>query len=177
MSTQSIRNQNGTSVQVYWRATAFVHTLQCMSMLVFTASIVRAQPAVVRASLPVWAESQWQAFAQTEQLRRVDPFMQSMLSGDFDGDGTRDIAIIVEQLRTRKTGIVFLHRGSRTYVVGAGRALGNGGDDFRWMDSWKLATPLSKGQHADQLLIEREGAASGMIYFARGRYRWKQLGD
>ncbi len=76
-----------------------------------------------------------------------------------------------------RRGLSFCIKGKAAYLVGAGHQLGNAGDDFQWMDSWKLAAPTSEGIPADRLVVEREGSASGMVYFARGRYRWKQLGD
>ena len=146
--------------------------------LLLSACGVGAQPEAAPLPLPTWAESRWSDFAQSHRLRRVEQVAPSLLVGDFDGDGRRDVAILVEQRDTQKTGIVFLHRGQRgAYLVGAGHALGNAGDDFRWMDRWKLGAPTSDASRADRLVVEREGSASGMIDFARGRHRWKQLGD
>ncbi len=151
---------------------------QLMPALVLSASVLRAQPVPAMSPLPAWAEVRFSVFAQSHHVQRVAQLTPSLLIGDFDGDGQRDVAIVVEQRSTHKTGIVFIHQGQRgAYLVGAGHTLGNGGDDFRWMDSWKIAPPTSNASHVDQLLVERESSASGMIYFARGRYRWKQLGD
>lgn len=146
--------------------------------LLFAVSIAHTQTAPAASPLPTWAVTRWTAFAQAQQVRRVDQIMPSLLLGDFNGDGVPDIAILVEHIGTHKTGIVFLHQGQRTtYLVGAGRTLGNGGDDFRWMGGWRLATRTPKSPRADQLIVERESSASGLIFFARDRYRWKQLGD
>jgi len=37
-----------------------------------------------------------------------------------------------------RRGIAFLHAGGDVTVVGAGHAIGNGGDDFHWMDEWHV---------------------------------------
>jgi hypothetical protein len=73
-------------------------------------------------------------------------------------------------------------------VVGAGHPLGNGGDDFEWMDAWRVA---SEGERAslrasdpalprgarDALHVAKSEAASALIHWSGRGWAWHQLGD
>ena len=110
------------------------------------------------------------------------------LHGDFDGDGQLDTAILVKEASSGKIGVAIIHaRANSVNVLGAGRALGNGGDDFRWMDAWHVvprgkvgrgadgkAPPVLKG---DALVLIKTEAASGLVYWDGARYAWYQQGD
>lgn len=78
------------------RAAAVPFSRICASVLgavlVLAAYGVRAQPAAARIPLPPWAESRWSVFAQSHRLQRIEPVAPSLLHGDFDGDGRRDVA-------------------------------------------------------------------------------------
>ena len=115
---------------------------------------------------------------------RVNPFY---LRGDFIGDGKADIAVLVKQHSTGKFGIAIINGATdKVTVVGAGNAIGNGGDDFEWMDTWQL---YSKGLaiheadrsvphlRSDALLVGKSEAASALIYWNGKRYVWFQQGD
>ena len=76
---------------------------------------------------------------------RVNPFY---LRSDFNGDRKADIAVLVKQHSTGKLGIAFINGATDNItVVGAGNAIGNGGDDFEWIDSWEV---YSKGRAAQE---------------------------
>jgi hypothetical protein len=110
------------------------------------------------------------------------------LRGDFNGDGKADVAVLVKQRSTGKLGIAIVHGGTdKVTILGAGTAIGNGGDDFEWMDSWQV---YSKGRVAhqggetsgphlrgDALLVSKSEAASALIYWNGNRYVWLQQGD
>ncbi len=115
---------------------------------------------------------------------RVNPFY---LRGDFIGDGKADIAVLVKQRSTGKFGIAIINGATdKVTVVGAGNAIGNGGDDFEWMDTWQV---YSKGRaiheaegsvphlRGDALLVGKSEAASALIYWNGKRYVWFQQGD
>ena len=87
-----------------------------------------------------------------------------------------------------KRGILIVHIGADEYVViGAGNRIGNGGDDFRWMDAWQVYPRGEVGQGADPatpprligdaLLAINTESASGVIYWSGSRYEWYQQGD
>jgi len=110
------------------------------------------------------------------------------LRGDFDGDHKIDIAVLVKQRSTGKLGIAIIHGlAHKVTILGAGTAIGNGDDDFEWMDNWQIYTktvgtnaagaqslPHLRG-HA--LLVSKSEAASALIYWNGKRYVWLQQGD
>ena len=112
----------------------------------------------------------------------------SHLKGDFDGDRKPDIAILVKEKGAGKIGIAVFHSSTNNVVfIGAGTNIGNGGDNFDWMDVWsvtskaaaarqvgKAAAALVKG---DALHVEKSESASALIYWNGRRYLWKQVGD
>jgi len=113
---------------------------------------------------------------------RMKPFYQR---GDFNGDGKIDVAVLVKQRSSGKFGIAIIHGvTNKVTILGAGTSIGNGGDDFDWMDSWKS---YSKGRvaggtsapkpHGDALLVSKSEAASALIYWNGKRYVWLQQGD
>ena len=117
----------------------------------------------------------------------LNPFY---LRGDFDGDNMPDCAMSIVERKTNKKGILVYHAGTKThYVIGAGKPLtsGRGGDDYKWMDAWKVYTVRKVGLGAGetaQITLKGEGihvfkleAASGIIYWAGKEYRWYQQGD
>jgi hypothetical protein len=115
----------------------------------------------------------------------LDPFY---LRGDFNGDGKIDVAVLVKQRSTGKLGIAIVHGTTgKLTILGAGSVIGNGGDDFEWMDSWQVFSK-ARAAHAegetsvphlrgDALLVEKTEAASALIYWNGKRYVWLQQGD
>src|SRR5690349_2253170 len=116
-------------------------------------------------NLPSWASPIFgeQRFASTYALStRINPYF---LQGDFNGDGRLDVAVLIEQKRTKQQGIAILHAGSVTpIVVGAGKELGNCADDFSWLDAWSVSARDTRGKNApmrgDALLVQKLEAAS-----------------
>jgi hypothetical protein len=116
---------------------------------------------------------------------QIEPFY---LRGDFNGDGKIDLAALVNQRSTGKLGIVIVHGGtSKLTILGAGTGIGNGGDDFGWMDVWQVYSK-TRAAHAtgktgvpqlrgDALLVGKSESASGLIYWNGKRYAWFQQGD
>lgn len=146
---------------------------------ILCASLSTSVIAAARAQTPVpdWARARWEALAKARSLQLSAHVKVQSLSGDFDGDGKVDIAMLVEHRTTHKTGIVFIHHtAALPRLIGAGTDFGNGGDTFDWMDSWKVQ-PRTKTRPVDAVVIERESSARALIYYANGKYHWKQLGD
>lgn len=117
--------------------------------------------------------------AHFELYDRMNPFFQR---GDFDGDGQTDIALLIRQRATGKIGIAFVHRGTHTIqIVGAGTRLGNGGDDFSWLEIWRVEDGRVlreiPGFRGEVLYVEKPEAAGGLIYWDGSHYQWVQRGD
>lgn len=137
-------------------------------------------------NLPPWAQSilAEPRFASTYALsNRINPYF---LQGDFNGDGRLDLAVLIERKQTSQQGIAVLHAGSpNPIVVGAGREIGNGGDDFSWLDAWSIsprdpAQPSGKGApppRGDALLVQKLESSGGLLYWDGRAYRWRQQGD
>jgi hypothetical protein len=130
--------------------------------------------------IPAWAAQVLASpgFASDYALSpRLDP---SVLHGDFDGDGRPDVAVLVERRDGGAQGIAMVHAGSqRAVVLGAGNAIGNGGDDFSWMDAWRVQPKDAgaPGSRGDALHVEKREAASALVVWDGAAYRWRQQGD
>ncbi len=116
---------------------------------------------------------------------RINP---CYLEGDFNGDGKMDVAVLVKERSTGKLGIAIVHATTgKVTILGAGIGIGNGGDDFEWMDSWqvyaKTRAAYASGEtsvprlRGDALLVEKIETASALIYWNGKRYVWSQQGD
>jgi hypothetical protein len=110
------------------------------------------------------------------------------LGGDFDGDGKPDTAVLVKNKSNGKIGIAICHSSTnRILFIGAGIEFGNGGDNFDWMDIWRVtpkaaaAKKLGKSAAAllkgDALHVEKSESASALIYWNGRKYLWRQQGD
>jgi hypothetical protein len=110
------------------------------------------------------------------------------LRGDFNGDGKMDVAVLVKQRSSSKLGIAIVHGATnKVTILGAGVGIGNGGDDFEWMDNWQIYTKDGDAKAAgaqsvphlrgDALLVSKSEAASAFIYWNGTRYVWLQQGD
>jgi hypothetical protein len=136
-------------------------------------------------------ESVQRAMANSSRAKNYDfafTLNPSYLSADFDGDGKVDVAVLVKERSTGKLGIAIVDGATnKVAILGAGIPIGNGGDDFAWMDSWQV---YSKGRAAhaegetgtprlrgDALLVSNTEAASALIYWNGKRYVWLQQGD
>ena len=116
---------------------------------------------------------------------RINP---SYLEGDFNGDGKMDIAVLVKERSTGKLGIAIVHGTTgKVTILRAGIGIGNGGDDFDWVDSWQVYSKTRKANasgetsvphlRGDALLVEKGEAASALIYWHGKRYVWYQQRD
>ena len=82
----------------------------------------------------------------------------------------------------------FMGTTGKVTILGAGNGIGNGGDDFEWIDSWRVFSKKKDTAHVagetsvphlrgDALLVEKSEAASAFIYWNGKRYVWSQRGD
>jgi len=107
------------------------------------------------------------------------------VSGDFDGDGVEDAAVLVTERRTGKLGVAFVLGGPRKVIVaGAGQPLPRGRDDFSWINTWdvfpRLATMSltipdrpSAGLRGDALWAARRDSTSGfLVWDGAGAFLW-----
>jgi hypothetical protein len=111
----------------------------------------------------------------------------SLITGDFDGDGRPDYAVLVIQSSTKKRGFLIAFGGGTVTVVGAGRSVQYGSDSASDLnfDHWELyktssAEPGEKPPlkvRCNAVFVSYEEAASGIFYWDGKRIRWFQQGD
>ena len=94
------------------------------------------QPPIEEWSIPDFAQTRFHASRLSQSLKlsyALNPFYQS---GDFDGDGKLDVALLVKNKSSGKTGIAIIHSGLKPIVLlGAGTFWHNNPKyDFDWMD-------------------------------------------
>jgi hypothetical protein len=139
-----------------------------------------------RESIPAWALDRLAEGKLASGYRVSTALNPFYLSGDLDGDGREDVAILVRQIASGKLGIAVLRAGSTAAeVLGAGVEVGNGGDDFGWMDFWRVEPKgsVEKGgegsapRAADALLVGKTESASALLVWDGKRFRWRQEGD
>ena len=138
-----------------------------------------ADQTLIRESLPAWGRRVLNAppFAAQYILEsRLNPFFQQ---ADFDGDGKLDLAVLIVEKGSGKHGVALLRRSAAApVVVGAGRDFGNGGDDWRWMDVWRVEDGRpTRGKLRYDLLVEKSESGGGRIVWDGLAFRWKQAGD
>ncbi|SRR6266581_4853265 len=138
-------------------------------------------------NIPKWVRTEFAArhFDQSYSiLYRLYPYY---LRGDFNGDGRRDVAIQVRESESGKSGIAIFHGkkaqafATPVVIVGAGKAVGRAGEDFKWVDIWsifhdgngKRKLPPLKG---DAIKLEKREGTSGFIFWDGKRYSWYHLG-
>lgn len=139
---------------------------------------------VAAASLPpeVWdVLSRGNAYAVEA---RINPFY---LQGDFDGDGTRDTAVLVKERSSGKHGVGVVFKGGKVRIIGAGKDSGDGTDNLDWMDAWYVISrgPVAQGAteapppklKGDALAVIKTESASGLVYWDGKRFRFYQQGD
>ena len=143
------------------------------------AKVFIASGAIESKCVPLHAGS----VAHRGNVRRDCWLEPCQLTGDFDDDGNLDEAMLVVETQPPKRRGVWLVMGSgKTFTLGAGTAVGNGGGDFEWMDQWRVvpkkqAAGQLNGAAGDGLFVGKSESASGLIGLVNGRPRWKQLAD
>jgi hypothetical protein len=167
-----------------------MRTILCIVLIAAntTLSEFRAEKPTQSTDIP---ESVLKVFKSSGLDRQFDfssPLKPSFLSGDFDGDSKPDVAVLVKQKKSGKIGIAVCHSSNgKVLFIGAGTEVGNGGDNFDWMDSWSVTPKASAKKKVgrtgagllkgDALHVEKSESASALIFWNGRRYVWNQQGD
>ncbi|SMO92653.1 hypothetical protein SAMN06265379_11626 [Saccharicrinis carchari] len=105
------------------------------------------------------------------------------LCSDFNGDGEKDIAVLVISKSNNKRGFVVMHGQTKaTYVVGAGVVYDSADDwdDMNWVDKWEINTirvnepGIQEGDNLrleyDSIRITKDEIGGGLIYWNGEKY-------
>ena len=111
---------------------------------------------------------------------------------DFNGDGLKDCAFLIQEKSSMKFGIAIFHAKrpqvihSQVFVIGAGKTLPDLGDNIGWANFWrpypkneasgevekKVLVPILK---ADAIHIEKKKRRRGLLYWDGRKYVWHKL--
>ena len=142
-------------------------------------------PITAASSLPQYVWDALEAGAKRYKVSdHINPFY---LQGDFDGDGSRDTAVLIEEQKTGQVGAAIVFKGGKLRILGAGQDMGEGESDLDWMDAWYVepkgkvqqgatdgTPPMLKG---DGIMAIKTESASRIIYWDGKGFRWYQQGD
>ena len=138
--------------------------------------------------LPSWASKIIKS-KKLDSLYVVSDFINPFyLEADLDGDNKNDIAIAMQKKAGKQKGFVIIHQSSGKYfMIGAGKEFGNGGDNFDWMDIWKvytekrIAAGVGENKTIDlrskAIFVAKSESSSAVIYWTGERYKWHHQGD
>ncbi|WOD43657.1 hypothetical protein [Hwangdonia lutea] len=118
----------------------------------------------------------------------------NFLKADFNGDNKEDIAFLVEELKSKKIGLIFFHSNDSYFILGAGIKFNDDLDDMNWLDILKLDN--NKIQYkmlfdeetfdiiGDKeviipnigISIREEEGSGGLLYFKEGSYKYLHQG-
>jgi len=117
------------------------------------------------------------------------------LKADFNGDGKEDLVYLVEEIESKKMGLIFFHKSDLFFIIGGGIEFNSRWDDMNWLDI--LEIDKNKEQYetvfdsvtfdviGDKSLAipniglrirEIEGSG-GLLYFEKGSYKYLHQGD
>lgn len=124
--------------------------------------------------------------AGLDSVYAISMSMQSppYITGDFDGDGLTDAAVLVERRSTGKLGVAIVHRGTRKVTVLAAGSGSAGPDDLDGMKQWdsflKGSTPTIVNPYrpnasliGDALWIARNDSAGGFYIWTGAGFTYE----
>jgi len=130
--------------------------------------------------LPQWAVAEYKQLKLDTAYEIRDNINPYYLEGDFNGDKKQDIAIFIVQKSTQKPGILIIHANSQEFfIAGAGKDIVGGGDDYSWLDVWKIYPELAlkRGQteslslKGEGLFVENYNMFNAVIYWTGKDYK------
>lgn len=146
-------------------------------------------------SLPDWIMFKINDIKTEKDLvldKEMNPFY---LETDFNGDNKFDIAFCVRDKQTNKKGILIIHGGDfKSYLIGAGNSFAHVGDDFKFVELWKIyrdrvveLTEFAENGDIlgnkeikienDAILVSKSESASNLIAWQNDKYVWLHTGD
>jgi len=155
--------------------------------------------ASAQSSLPSWFLKTFKQVRLDQQYEIKTRLKPTFLQADFNGDGKADVAALIIEKKSGKSGIVIIHYGNNRYfILGAGTNFGNGSDNFKWAYGWRYYRKKSayetmvnkegdiQGSETIKLkrpaifiydLLDGEPNSGGLIYWTGQKYQWIQQGE
>ena len=149
----------------------------------------------LRESLPDWVMYITEQI-KTERAVCVDGTLNPFyLEADFNGDSVFDIALFVKEKATNKKGILIIHGQSfKTYLIGAGGNFAHVGDNFKFLEIWKIyrendvaLTVFSEDGDIEgnniikidlpAIMVASSESSSNLIIWEKNKYVWLHTGD
>jgi len=133
-------------------------------------------PIHAQSNLPPWFIRSFKQLKLNHKYELKGYLKPPYLEADFSGDGKTDIAILVDERKTKKKGVLIIQNGGNQYFVfGAGTKFGNRSDDLKWANNWKIYD--SKTPHKRQALFiydlkDQDPNSGWIIYWTGKQYIW-----
>jgi len=109
-------------------------------------------------TLPPWFLKSVKQLKLNNKYELKGSLKPTFFVADFDGDGKPDVAMLANERRTKKKGVLIIQQeGQKYFVFGAGKKFGNGLDNYKWAGGWKIYTD----KIAYETLFDKDGAMSG----------------
>jgi hypothetical protein len=131
-------------------------------------------------TLPPWFLKSFKQLKLNHGYELKGSLKPTFLVADFDGDGRPDVAILANERRTKKKGILIIQDdGHKYFVFGAGKKFGNGSDNFKWATGWKIDdSNTANKRHALFIYDTQDNKPNSgwLIYWNGKKYVWKHTG-
>jgi hypothetical protein len=143
-------------------------------------------------NLPRWVKREFITSHLYRDYSITFQMSPSSIRGDFNGDGRKDYAFLIQENATKKFGFVIFHgRGAqsvhtRITVIAAGKTVAELGDNIQWANFWRtyprdaaagdeesqVLVPILK---SDAIHVEQKGKRRGLLYWDGRKYVWHKL--
>lgn len=166
-------------------------------LLLFLSAHLSAQDLPARftenKSIPVWVKREFVARRMYRDYSITFQMSPAHVRGDFNGDGRKDCAFLIQEKSSLKFGIAIFHtrppqsmHTQAVFIVGAGKTIAELGDNIQWADFWRaypkneasgepdrsVLVPILK---ADAIHFEKRGKKRGLLFWNGRKYVWHGL--
>jgi len=165
----------------------------CTAMALYACVYTKPDQPQCNSDIPEWAVHLFAAKGMKEFYDLGAGIDGCVLRGDFNGDRREDMAAMIKEKRSGKSGIAIFHGGTEEVTLfGAGRNVRSGClilcDDLVWIDDWYVHPkemriemgidesdlPMLQG---DALFLKREETRSDLLFWDGREYQWYFLED
>ncbi len=137
--------------------------------------------------IPAWVRRDFTSRNLDNEYKIIYRLYPHVISGDFNGDGRKDVAIQIQSLSSGKTGIAIFHGRkpqamvTNIAILGAGKTVGQAGDNLSWSEVWvKLkgqgmnAGDLHSKRTPDAISLSNKTDRTVVLYWNGRQYTTRQ---